>query len=93
MKIPSDNEHLIKLVRTKMDRTTTAKPKSTSGKKASAPSVQISPEAMEMKNISEATRNAPDARMDKVSELKTTIEKGNYSVDIDKLADILSKYM
>lgn len=93
MKIPSDNEHLVNLIRMKANKATDTKPKIPRAKAESTPSVQISAEAMEMKNIHEFSRTVPDARMEKVGELKEKIDKGDYSVDTDKLADILSRYL
>lgn len=93
MKIPGDNEHLVNLIRMKANKASDIKPKTPYVKPAGSPSVQISAEALEMKNIAEFTKSVPDARMDKVGELKDKIDKGDYSVDTDKLADILSRYL
>jgi negative regulator of flagellin synthesis FlgM len=92
MKIPADNDSIMKIMRI---RNTTGVEKTSAPKKSSgsAPSVEISMAAMELQGIREDTKNVPDVRMDKVNQLRDKIEKGEYSIDVDKLADILSKYL
>lgn len=91
MKIPADGEALMpirKLKLSKLDQ----KPE-VSGKSSSEPAVQISSEAMELRSIQEYSRGVSDVRMDKVNQIKEKIDNGEYSINADKLADILSKYL
>ncbi|MCE1246662.1 MAG: flagellar biosynthesis anti-sigma factor FlgM [Firmicutes bacterium] len=95
MKIPADNDSVMKIMRI---RNTSGVEKSSATKKSSSdssstPSVEISMAAMELQGIREDAKNVPDVRMEKVNQLKDKIEKGEYSIDVDKLAEILSKYL
>ncbi len=92
MRIPADGEALMKIRKAQLSKTEKTKP-SVGKKSAETPSVQISSEAMELKNIQEFTRQIPDVRTDKVDQIKQKLETRDYAIDVDKLADILSKFL
>ncbi len=49
--------------------------------------VNISNEAKEIQNIKETLENKPAIRQDKVDQIKTQIQNGNYKVDSQKIAE------
>lgn len=55
--------------------------------------VEISSLAMELARMEETTRNLPDVRSEKVNQLKGQIERGEYKIDEDKLAEIMSRFI
>jgi negative regulator of flagellin synthesis FlgM len=70
------------------------KPSSKSVQKTDAtPAVEISNIASELAGLQEVLKNTPEVRMERVSQLKADIEQGNYKIDDEKLADVLSRFM
>lgn len=71
----------------------TAKTQSTQGVAAGRDEVQISSFGRDYQIAKQAVAEAPDIREEKVSELKTSIRSGNYSVDSGDFASrLLEKY-
>lgn len=91
MRIPADGEALMKIRKLQLSKTDNTK--SVGKKEETTSDVQISSEALELKTIQEYTRQIPDVRTDKVDQIKQKIENGDYAIDVDKLADILSKFL
>lgn len=55
----------------------------------SGTTVDISPEAQLMKQASEIAKSAPDMRLEKVEQLKKSIQEGTYQIESSKIADRL----
>ena len=49
--------------------------------------VDLSAKAKDIQRIKKALENVPDVREKKVQELKNQIDSGNYTVNLDKIAD------
>ncbi len=52
-----------------------------------ATKVQLSPRVLDIKNIKELAKNAPDVDTDKVAKFKQMIAEGKYKVDAKSVAD------
>jgi len=50
-------------------------------------SVEISPEALNLKDIQAAAMQAPDVREEKVTTIKTRVESGAYQISYERLAE------
>ena len=50
-------------------------------------SVEISPEALNLKDIQAAAMQAPDVRAEKVTTIKTRVDSGTYQVSHERLAE------
>ena len=71
----------------------TASTQNTKGTAAGRDEVQISSFGRDYQIAKQAVAEAPDIREDKVSELKTSVRSGNYSVDSGDFASrLLEKY-
>ena len=56
-------------------------------------SSQVSSAAKELASLAKLAHEASGVRQDKVDELKSQVDSGQYKVDIDKLADHLNKIL
>jgi len=90
MKIQGENNPLMRIQKTQA-KTSCTGPKLT--KPTLSNSVEISRLASELSGIEEKLKQVPDVREEKVAELKQRIESGNYQVDLNKLAEILIRYL
>ncbi len=54
---------------------------------ASEDSVELSSEALNLKDMQAAAMQTPDVRADKVAALKTQVESGAYKISHEKLAE------
>ena len=54
---------------------------------ASDDSVEISSEALNLKDMQAAAMRAPDVRAEKVADIKTQVESGAYKISHEKLAE------
>jgi len=50
-------------------------------------SVEISPEALNLKDIQVAAMQAPDVRSEKVTTIKTRVDSGTYQISHERLAE------
>jgi negative regulator of flagellin synthesis FlgM len=48
--------------------------------------LELSPEAQEMNSVRQKIASLPDVRADRVNELKAQVQKGNYQVDSQDVA-------
>ena len=56
-------------------------------------SSQVSASAKQLSQLAKLAREAPDVRQDKVDQIKSQIDSGQYKVNLEKLADHLSKVL
>lgn len=92
MKINGQQNPLSKIEKTrhKIDDKSVKKNKDRS---VSSGLLEISSLASDLSDIHNDIKNIPDVRTEKVENLRQKIEKGEYEIDYDKLADILSNYL
>lgn len=55
--------------------------------------VEISSAAADLAGLQQEISKLPDVRMEKVDQLKQQISSGNYEIDDEKLATILSRFL
>jgi len=92
MKISGQNNPLLRIEKIRPKADEIAKPKY-SRKPGSAKFLEISSLASDLAGLQNDIKNIPDVRMERVEQIRQMIEKGEYRIDEEKLAEVLSRYI
>lgn len=93
MKINNNHNALIESLRQCREKAVTGGKPGRKAEEKAAPheKVDLSATAKDIQRLKNAVAELPDVRQDKVDELKARIEKGEYSVSADKIAEKIIK--